>query len=95
MKTNERGIEHVTNEITELVNQVARDARKKALNEVRDLLIAKAEMMSNVIHRSYELTNTLNGERFKRIQDQRRRCWGRLDQLYAIVGYVYGLSEKE
>lgn len=95
MKTNERGIEHVTNEITELVNQVARDARKKALNEVSDLLIAKAEMMSNVIHRSYELTNTTNGERFERIQDQRRKCWGRLHQLYAIVGYVYDLSEKE
>ena len=68
MKTNERGIENVTNEITELVNQVARDARKKALNEVSDLLIAKAEMMSNVILRSYELTNTINGERFERIQ---------------------------
>lgn len=95
MKTNERGIEHVTNEITELVNQVARDARKKALNEVIDLLIAKAEMMHNVLTNSAAVMDTATGTRYQKLWDKRLRVWGRCHQLYDIVGIVYDLSKKE
>lgn len=84
----------MTNEITELVNQVARDARKKALNEVRDLLVAKAEMMHNVLTNSAVVMDTATGTRYQKLWEKRHRVWGRCQQLYDIVGNVYDLSQK-
>lgn len=95
MKTTERGIENVTNEITELINQVARDARQKALNEVLDMLITKADIMRNVIDNSIAVTNTAYGERFDKLYNQRSIVWGHLHQLYNLTGEIYDLKAKE
>lgn len=95
MKTNERGIETVTNEITELVNQVAREARKEALDEVLHMLITKADIMRNVINNSIAVSETAYGERFDKLYNQRSIVWGHLHQLYNLTGYIYDLKAKE
>ncbi len=95
MKTNEKGIENVTKEITEMVDQVARDARNKALDEVIDMLKTKADIMRNVIHNSLAVSDTAYGERFDKLFNQRSIVWGHLHMLYNIIGNIHDLISKD
>lgn len=95
MKTNERRIETVTNEITALVNQVERDARKEALDEVALMLWSKAEMIEKVLDNGRDIWMASSGIRHEQLYQQRNVLWRRAILLNQIAGEVITIQRKD
>lgn len=94
MKTKEKEIERATNQITKLVNQVARDAREETLDEVEHMLQAKAEMMLKVLSNGNDLLQTAYGRRFDMLYEKRRVIYGRSEMLLKMAYEVYKLRRE-
>lgn len=71
-----------------MVNQVAKEARIEALEEVRYMLLAKADMMEKVLDRGHEIWMASKGSSFDKLYQQRcivRRHWM---WLHSIAGEI-------
>jgi len=95
MKTNERRIETVTNAITTMVNQVARDARKEALEEVAQMLWAKAERIEKVLDNGRDIWIASSGIRHEMLYQQRSVLWRHAILLNQIAGEVITIQRKD
>ena len=95
MKTKEIGIERVTNAITTMVNQVARDARKEALEEVAQMLWAKAEMIEKVLDNGRDIWIASTGIRHEMLYQQRNVLWSRAILLNQMAGEIMTIMKKD
>lgn len=95
MKTKEKGIERVTNAITTMVNQVARDARKEALEEVAHMLWAKAERIEKVLDNGRDIWIASTGIRHEMLYQQRNVLWSRAILLNQMAGEVMTIMKKD
>lgn len=88
MKPIEITIKSTTKEMAEMVNQVAKEARIEALEEVRHMLLAKANMMKKVLDRGHEIWMASKGSRFDKLYEQRGIVWRRWMWLHSIAGEI-------
>lgn len=95
MKTKEIGIERVTNAITTMVNQVARDSRKEALEEVARMLWAKAEMIEKVLDNGRDIWMASSGIRHEMLNRQRNVLWSHAILLNQMAGEVMTIMKKD
>lgn len=95
MKTKERGIETVTKVMTEMVNQVAKDARKEALEEVQRMLWAKSEMIVKVLDNGRDIWMASTGIRSEMLYQQRNVLWSRAILLNQMAGEVGNIMRKD
>lgn len=95
MKTKEIRIERVTNEITALVNQVARDARKEALEEVVQMMWAKAERIEKVLENGRDIWMATTGIRHQMFYQKRSVLWSRAILLNQTAAEVMTIMEKD
>lgn len=95
MKTKERGIERLTSQITVMVNQVARDARKEALEEVARMLWAKAEMIEKVLDNGRDIWMASTGIRHEMLYQQRNVLWSHAILLNQMAGEVMTIKMQD
>lgn len=95
MRPIEITIKSTTEEMAEIVNQVAKAARTEALEEVKHMLLAKAKMMGKVLENGHDIWMASKGSSFDKLYEQRCKVWSHWMLLYSIVHEVRNLEQED
>jgi hypothetical protein len=92
---NDRDIDYIKYEITELFNQAVKDARKEALKEVLRMMWARAEMLEKVLNNGHSIWQASTGLRSQQMYVRRSILWTRCILLNEMAGEIIKLMKNK
>ena len=92
---NDRDIDNIKNEITEVFNQAVKDARKAALKEVQLMMWARAEMIEKLLDNGHSIWIASKGIRSQQMYVKRSILWTRCILLNEMACEIIKLMNKE
>jgi len=95
MKDKERIIKFATTAIEVTIDQTVKEARREALEEVAQMMFAKANMIERVLDNGYDLWLSSKGSRYEKLYQQRYIVLRRWIQLRELAGEVMKLALED